>query len=284
MSKPTHSTNTFVVKLATYDVTCLDPSNNIPGESTRSKRSPPQLICQPKTHLTQSSGVITSPRYKTPLHDGGASCTWLVHVSSAQRVQLRFLEFNIVDTCPGICKCNYITIKEPSRKANPVSRKYCNERKPPRVLSAEKKLKIHLRLKAGSKLKNSKFSINYWITSSEEATRSTPLPPAKVDRNYSAGVEFHDPQPMMKKTIYSAEARIDEEQKSIRVRKIPPTAQQGVSTVKNPESTDDDKEQGPSKLTVLLAVAVPVVMIFVLVVLIIAYYNHVVENKQTQGR
>lgn len=87
----------------------------------------------------------------------------------------------------------------------------------------------------------------------------------------------------MKKTIYS-EARIDEEQKRIRVREVPPSRKQGVPTAKNSKSADDDKEQGPTKMTVLLAVAIPVVMIFILVVLIIAYYNHVVEDNQMQGK
>ena len=64
-----------------------------------------------------------------------------------------------------------------------------------------------------------------------------------------------------------------------RVRKLVPTVPV-TDVIKTVEPTQDP---GPSKLTILLAIAIPVVLIFVLVVLLIAYYNYYTDMKQKES-
>lgn len=250
-----------------------DSANGFAKATTRFKRSSFHPTCQHKTRLTKPNGVIASPRYKT-LHEGSVSCSWLIHASRGQHFKLEFSEFNIEDTCPGICSCNYVLIKERTSEMIPVFRKYCNERKPPCVLiSTGERVKIHLRLTVGTKFQNNGFTIIYTRVSSGE-TRNVPL--EKVTTKKS------DDQPLENMAQYTGGKLQDSK---TRVRKVVPTITDVASPSGKPSgAVMDNEEVGPSKLTVLLAVAIPVVMIFIFVVLVIAYYNHVVEKRQLQAR
>jgi hypothetical protein len=68
----------------------------------------------------------------------------------------------------------------------------------------------------------------------------------------------------------------DNDASNVRVRKLVPSAQ--VTRVAQPT-----QDPGPSKLTILLAVAIPVVLIFILVVLLIAYYNYYTDKKKKES-
>lgn len=67
----------------------------------------------------------------------------------------------------------------------------------------------------------------------------------------------------------------DNDAHKVRVRKLVSNAQETTVV-----PTEDPQ---PSKLTILLAVAIPVVMIFILVVLSIAYYNCYNDQKQQES-
>ena len=122
---------------------------------------------------------------------------------------------------------------------------------------------------------------------SNEGTVTT-LPTEKVAANITGNKKLPDTVGRFIKTpvkgkAFDSQVQANEYKNSLREGRMMPTTK-GSARVKKFDSSVDDKESGPSKLTVLLAVAIPVVMIFIFVVLVIAYYNHMIDKKQMQAR
>ena len=220
--------------------------------------------CSHKKHLQDSDGIIAY-KHGRGQHARHVSCWWIIHVPRGTLAQLEFSTLNIGDSCPGICQCNYLAIKDDTGGKT----RYCNERKPPRgLLTGDDKVRIHLRLKAGNQTGKTRFVMKYSTMSGEKSPKFAPR--QKSDKDMLT----HHIVGNARQTRHH-----DNDATKVRVRKLVPTAPvtDVTSTVK------PTQDPGPSKLTILLAIAIPVVLIFVLVVLLIAYYNYYTDMKQKES-
>ena len=148
----------------------------------------------------------------------------------------------------------------------PIMNKYCNEKKPPRhLVSGANKVRIHLNLKAGSRTGNTSFVFRYAMMYSGKTTEfATQENKDMQDRiiedhaRYSGNDDGNEPS-------------------NIRLRKQVPSDKVNDITAKRTQ------DPGPSKLTIILAVAIPVVLIFLGVVFLIAYYYYYTDKKQKES-
>lgn len=223
-------------------------------------------MCGRKKHLRDRDGIIV---VNHTLHARDVSCSWIIHVPRGTLAQLEFSRLNIEDSCPGICECNYVAVKEHIGRTRPIIKKYCNERKPFRgLVSGSDKVRIHLRLKAGSQTRKTSFVMRYSTMSGEKSTKFATQQKSDEDM-LTHYMEENAQQP----------SNHDNDANNVRVRKQVPTAR--LTDVKR--TAQPTQDPGPSKLTILLAVAIPVVLIFMLVVLLIAYYNYYSDKKQKES-
>ena len=191
------------------------------------------------------------------------SCSWIIHVPRGTLAQLEFSTFNIEDSCPGVCQCNYLAIKEKISRTSSTIKKYCNERKPPRdLVSGGDKIRIHLRFKSGGQ---PSFVLRY-----STGRKSTKFAQQRSDKDMITHYILDDAE---------RPGNHGNDANKIRVRKLVPSAQVTDVTM----TAKPTQDPGPSKLTILLAVAIPVVLIFILVVLLIAYYNYYTDMKQKES-
>ena len=220
-----------------------------------------QPVCSRKTHLKDRDGIIVVNQ-GYGLHQ--LSCAWTIHVPRGTVTQLEFSTLNIEDSCPGICQCNYVAVREIIGRTRGITKRYCNERKPRRdLVFGGDKIRIHLRLKPG----NEKTEISLVMKYNTVTVNMSPkfAPQEKTDKDML--------------TYHKEPKNHNNDISNVRVRKLVPGSQvTDVTTAAQPTQTP-----GPSKLTILLAVAIPVVLIFILVVLLIAYYNYYTDKKQHES-
>ncbi|XP_028417689.1 uncharacterized protein LOC114542142 [Dendronephthya gigantea] len=238
------------------DVSSAYPIANGGNEKLNRFERSLQPGCGRKKHLRNKDGLIVV-KGEDLWQGGDVSCSWIIHVSRGTLAQLQFAKFNIEDSCPGICRCNYVAVKEDIGTKRPVMNKYCNERKPPRdLVSGANKVRIHLSLKAGSRRTgNTSFVFKYAIMSSEKTTELATHGNKDIPGNDNSN-----------------------EPRNIRVRKRVPGDEGSDVTAQRTQ-----QDPGPSKLTIILAVAIPVVLIFLGVVLLIAYYYYYTDKKQKES-
>ena len=207
--------------------------------------------------------IVVKPEYR--LHARSMSCSWIIHVPRGTLAQLEFSTFNIEDSCPGTCQCNYLAVKENIGSSRSILKKYCNERKPPRdLLSGGDKIRIHLRVKSG---RETSLELRYSTMLREKSTK---FAQQRSDEDMITHVIKDNAQ---------RPGNHGNDASNIRVRKVVPSARVTDVTV----TAQPTQDPGPSKLTILLAVAIPVVLIFMLVVLLIAYYNYYTDQKQKES-
>ena len=265
--------------------------------------------------MREPRGTISSANFTGP-YSANSSCTWIITLPRPSKVSLRITSFNISSIskhCGGTnCRCDFLQIKEQDSIQNNTgfNEKFCNDFPPRRVYSLMSRVKIRLvshLLKEGFG-----FSLSY------EATDSSSFVPVKaaLRSGLGGGARYPDNQTdnkaQPKSPRNSSSSGLDVPLSALTSKPprrfklssessvLPSVAKAGPTTLPRTYAVTEAKardkiwtspihvvhavEQKEVKEIVpdiiVLGPSVPVVMIFVLVVIGIAWWNYKFNSEE----
>lgn len=260
--------------------------------------------CQSRERLIDNEGTIASPNFPGP-YPANSSCTWIITPPQNTNVSLTFTSFNIQSNskqCDGSkCHCDFIQVKEldPPRNSAGFSAKYCDGNRPPNKIPYLMS-RVRIRFVSDSTGEGTGFELNYKTLGAKAIaaaiTTERPTKPgsssnlnvsefsiplstftSKAQVNSTAGALLH----------VTPETRITPEFNGARTplpRTFPVTSAGGQSVwtttahVVIAVEQKEVEEKVPD--IIVLGPSVPVVMIFVLVVAAIAWWNYKFNSEE----
>jgi len=120
-------------------------------------------------HMREPRGTISGANFTGP-YSANSSCTWIIMLPQSSKVSLRITSFNVYSNskhCGGTnCRCDFLQIKEQDSIQNSTgfNEKFCNDFPPKRVYSLMSRVKI--RLVSHSLKEGFGFSLSYEATDS----------------------------------------------------------------------------------------------------------------------
>ena len=120
-------------------------------------------------HMREPRGTISGANFTAP-YSANSSCTWIIMLPHPSKVSLRITSFNVYSNskhCGGTnCRCDFLQIKEQDSIQNSTgfNEKFCNDFPPKRVYSLMSRVKI--RLVSHSLKEGFGFSLSYEATDS----------------------------------------------------------------------------------------------------------------------
>lgn len=271
------------------------------------------IACQSRERLIDDEGTITSPNFRGP-YPANSSCTWFITPPEKANVSLRFSSFNIQSSskqCGGIkCNCDFVQISELGSASSNAgfNTKYCDGNRPPdKILYLMSGVRI--RFVSDSTGEETGFELHYKTLHTPAPAPTMGVSGASVNQTVVTTTSgsssnlnvssFSIPLPTFtsKAPINSSseivlqvtpETRIPTELTGVQTplprRTLPVSSAGAGSAWTTPVHTVLAKEQKVVEEKVpdiiVLGPSVPVVMIFVIVVAGIAWWNYKFNSEE----
>ncbi|ENN74285.1 hypothetical protein YQE_09257, partial [Dendroctonus ponderosae] len=157
-------------------------------------------------------GTISSPNFPNSSIDS-VECAWLVSLSSSQ-IKINFTTFELQDDCDK----NYVDIYNGESSADPHIGRYCNNNKPPLIVSQRENLLIEYKYHKTTNDSSKGFSLDYepqqkgcgGIYQTNQATIQSPNYKQNYDNNVECIWDIETSEGTMINLVFSGRFHIEE--------------------------------------------------------------------------